>query len=156
MVHLVARWRALLAGVWAGLLLGVGAVGAPAGFVVATSDVAGRMAGRMFAIEARVSIAFGLVLISLGVWAASVARQQSGRASIREAQFVLPALAVLCTLIGYDLMQPLMAEARAGRGQWSFGLLHGLSAALFATKTLLVLALAWRLTVNPPGRAFTA
>jgi hypothetical protein len=110
----------------------------------------------MFAVEARVSVAFGLVLISLSVWTAFVAREGSGRASFREAQFVLPALAVLCTLVGYDLMQPLMAEARAGRGQWSFGLLHGLSAALFATKTLLVLALAWRLTANPPGRTRTA
>ncbi len=155
MVHLLARCRALLAGVWAGLLLGVGVVGAPAGFVVATSDVAGRVAGRMFAVEARVSVAFGLVLISLGAWAAFAARERSSRASFRGAQIVLPALAVLCTLIGYDVMQPLMAEARAGRGQWSFGVLHGVSAALFATKTLLVLALAWRLTANPPGRAHT-
>jgi hypothetical protein len=39
----------------------------------------------------------------------------------------------------------MMAAARAGQGIWSFGALHGLSAAMFGLKGLLALALAWRL-----------
>jgi predicted cobalt transporter CbtA len=110
----------------------------------------------MFAVEARASVAFGLVLVSLYLCAAAAARGGLRRASLREAQFILPFTALVCTLIGYYLMQPLMAEARAGRGQWSFGLLHGISGALFAIKTLLVLALAWCLTARPTDPAHSA
>jgi hypothetical protein len=39
----------------------------------------------------------------------------------------------------------MLAAARPGQGPWSFGALHGASAAFFGLKALLVLALAWRL-----------
>jgi hypothetical protein len=55
---------------------------------------------------------------------------------------------LFCTIVGYFVLQPLMAAARAGEGSLSFGALHGISAALFALKGLLVLALAWRLTAR--------
>lgn len=138
----------MLAGVWAGLLVGCGAIGAPAGFAVVTSDVAGRVAGRIFAVEARTSVVLGLLLMSLAFTATEAQRSRLSRLSVSNAQFTLPLIAVLCTLVGYDVMQPLMAEARAGRGPWSFGMLHGASALLFAIKTLVVIALAWRLTAH--------
>jgi hypothetical protein len=51
---------------------------------------------------------------------------------------------VFCTVAGYFALQPMMAAARAGEGPLSFGQLHAVSAAFYAVKLLLVLALAWR------------
>ena len=53
---------------------------------------------------------------------------------------------LFCTVAGYYALQPMMAQARAGQGAWSFGALHAASLGLFALKALLVLVLAWRLT----------
>ncbi len=53
---------------------------------------------------------------------------------------MLPLGALLLTVGGYEVLQPIMNEAR---GTPDFGLLHGLSMAAFAAKTLCVLALAW-------------
>ena len=55
---------------------------------------------------------------------------------------VLGALA--CTVAGYYALLPLMDAARAGQGALGFGQLHAVSAAFYAVKLLLVLALAWR------------
>ena len=57
-----ARWCAWVAGLWAGMLWGVGLLGAPAGFATTTREIAGRAAGRMFAQEAYVSLAVAVVL----------------------------------------------------------------------------------------------
>ena len=56
--------------------------------------------------------------------------------------------ALFCTVAGYFALQPMMAAARAGQGAWSFGALHAVSAVFFGLKTLLVLALAWRLAAR--------
>ena len=142
---LLHRVATLLAGLWAGLLLGLGAIGAPAGFAVTTVEIAGRTAGRMFAIEAYVSLTAAMLLLLL-------TRQSSPS---EPDQPPLPALntnlllvlgTLFCTIAGYFVIQPMMAAARAGEGSLSFGALHGLSASFFALKGLLVLSLAWRLT----------
>ena len=51
---------------------------------------------------------------------------------------------IFCTAAGYYGVQPLMAQARLGRGAWSFAALHAVSASFYALKTLLVVALVWR------------
>jgi hypothetical protein len=51
---------------------------------------------------------------------------------------------VACTLLGYFAVQPLMGAARVGQGLLSFGQLHMISSSFYGLKTLLVLALAWR------------
>lgn len=138
----LGRAAKLLAGLWAGLLLGLGAIGAPAGFAITTVEIAGRTAGRMFAIEAYVSLALAVLLLLLTRKAA--AASPAGPALNTNLLLVLGAL--FCTIVGYFVMQPLMVAARAGEGSLSFGALHGLSAGFFALKGLLVIALAWRLT----------
>src|SRR5207244_10491526 len=50
------RWATWLAGLWAGVLLGIGLIGAPAGFATSLPETAGRAAGRMFAQEAYLSL----------------------------------------------------------------------------------------------------
>jgi len=139
------RVGAVLAGLWAGVLAGIGAIGAPAGFATAASDVAGRAAGRMFMQEAYLSLVLAAALFALVRWQAR-RRAAAGLGSIVSADILLVAAALFCTVAGYFALQPTMASARAGQGSLSFGALHGLSAAFFLVKALCVLALAWRLT----------
>lgn len=130
---------------WAGLLLGLGAIGAPAGFAVTTVEIAGRTAGRMFAIEAYVSLAVAMLLLLLTRRAAPSELDQPPVPALNT-NLLLVLGTLFCTIAGYFVIQPMMAAARAGEGSLSFGALHGLSAGFFALKGLLVLSLAWRLT----------
>ncbi len=139
---MLGRVSKLLAGLWAGLLLGLGTIGAPAGFAITTVEIAGRTAGRMFAIEAYVSLALAVLLLLLTRKAATAS--PAGPSLNTNMLLVLGAL--FCTIVGYFVIQPLMAAARVGEGSLSFGALHGLSVGFFALKGLLVIALAWRLT----------
>lgn len=131
-----------LAGLWCGVLIGVGLIGAPAGFAVAPSDIAGRSAARMFAIEAHVSLAVAVVLL---IVLRRIGTRRAQPLGI-DANVLLVLGSLFFTISGYFVLQPMMAAARAGEGMLSFGALHGLSAAFFALKAAAVLALAWRLT----------
>ena len=51
-----ARWAALIAALWAGVLLCIGAIAAPSGFALLQPADAGRVAGRMLATEAYLSL----------------------------------------------------------------------------------------------------
>jgi hypothetical protein len=139
MLHRIA---ACLAGLWAGVLLGVGLIGAPAGFAVAPSEIAGRSAGRMFAIEAHASLAVAVLLL---LALRNIKRGLPSGSSI-DANVLLVLGSLFCTIAGYFMLQPMMAAARAGEGVLSFGALHGLAAAFFAVKALCVVWLAWHLT----------
>jgi hypothetical protein len=139
------RFAALLAGLWAGLLLCIATIATPAPFATLAMADAGRVVGRIFAIEAYVSLALALVLFLLER-AAARRRAAVGEGSAFSADLVLILGALFCTVLGYFALQPMMAAARAGQGRWSFGALHAVSFALFGLKGLLVLALAWRRT----------
>ncbi len=146
MKHLDSRRLAcLVAGVWAGLILGIAAIGAPAGFANLSPDVAGRVAGRMLAQEAYLSLVVGVILLLLERRQARL-DAEAGRGSVFSTNVVLVLGTLFCTMLGYFAVQPMMVAARAGQGLWSFGALHGLSAAMFGLKGLLALALAWRLS----------
>jgi len=138
------RVAAVLAGLWAGVLLTIALIAAPAGFAALAAADAGRVAGRMFAQEAYLGLALAIVLFLLERRRARLAAE-AGRGSVFNANMVLLLGALFCTVAGYFALQPMMATARAGQGPWSFGALHGASAAFFGLKALLVLALAWRL-----------
>ncbi len=140
------RLCAWIAGLWAGLLWGVGLIGAPAGFATTAPDTAGRIAGRMFAQEATLSLALAIVLFII---LRRVARDaaESGEGSVFSANMLLVLGALFCTVFGYFALQPMMAAAKVGQGSLSFGALHGISAGLYMLKALLVSIAAWRLTV---------
>ncbi len=141
----IAAW---LSGLWAGLLVAIGAIAAPAAFAITLPETAGRIAGRMFAQEAYLSLALsiGLFLVLRGE-ARAAARQGAG--SLFSTDMLLALGALFCTVAGYFTVVPMMAAARGGGSALpvglSFGALHGISAGFFALKGLLVLALAWRL-----------
>jgi len=141
------RLARLLAGLWAGLLVGLGAIGAPAGFAVTTVEIAGRTAGRMFAIEAHVSLTVAVILLLLNRKTVLAEPDQPPVPALNT-NLLLVLGTLFCTIVGYFVLQPMMAAARAGEGSLSFGVLHGLSAGLFALKGVLVLSLAWRLTAR--------
>ena len=139
---MLQRVATCLAGLWCGVLIGVGLIGAPAGFAVAPSEIAGRSAARMFAVEAHASLAVAVVLLI-------VLRQIGARRAQPpgiDANVLLVLGSLFFTITGYFVLHPMMAAARASEGVLSFGALHGLSAAFFALKAAVVLALAWRLT----------
>jgi hypothetical protein len=142
---MAARFTGLLAGLWAGVVLGVGAIGAPAAFAVLAAGDAGRAVGRMFAIDAYLSLAVAIVLFVIERQRSRTAAA-AGQGSVFSTNLVLLLGTLFCTVAGYFAILPMMAAARAGQGSVSFAALHAISAGLFVLKGLLVLALAWRLT----------
>lgn len=147
---MVTRWAAVavavVAGLWAGILLCIGAIAAPAAFATLASPDAGRTVARIFMQEAYLSLAVAIVLFV-------IERQRSrhtavaGTGSVFSTNLVLLLGTLFCTVAGYFAVQPMMVAARAGQGSVSFMTLHAVSGGMFALKGLLVLALAWRFTV---------
>jgi Domain of unknown function (DUF4149) len=133
-----------LAGIWAGMLLCIGLVAAPAPFATLASADAGRVVARVFAQEAYLSLAFALVLYLI-VRKQAHAGAAEGKGSVVSANVLLVLGTLFCTVAGYFVVQPMLEAARAGQGGFSFGALHGASMGFFALKGLLVLGLAWRL-----------
>jgi Domain of unknown function (DUF4149) len=133
----------LVPGVWAGLLLCVALIATPAPFATLAVQDAGRVVGWIFAREAPISLALGLVLL---IWERRSARSRAdqGQGSQLSADMLLALGAIFCTVAGYYGLQPLMAAARAGQEGLTFGQLHAASLGLFGLKLLLVFVLAWR------------
>ena len=124
------------------MLACLAAMAAPAAFATLGVADAGRVAGRLFAQEAYLSLALAIALLFI-----ERRRQRDAATGAVFSANVLILLGTLfCTVAGYFAIQPMMAAARAGQGAWSFGALHAASSVLFVLKGLLVLALAWRST----------
>ena len=140
---MIARSAAVLAGLWAGILVCIGAIAAPAAFATLASADAGRVVQRIFMQEAYLSLGVAVVLFV-------IERQRSrhapvvGADSVFNTNLILLLGSLFCTVAGYFAVQPMMAAARSGQGSVSFMTLHAVSGGLFALKGLLVLALAWR------------
>jgi hypothetical protein len=140
---LSALLRRGLPGLWAGALICLALIATPAPFAVLSAADAGQVVGRMFAREAPMSLAIGMLLLMLEHAAAS-ARADAGRGSRMSAAMLLALGAMFCTVVGYYALQPMMAAARSGQGSGSFGQLHAASLGLFGLKIVLVSSLAWR------------
>ena len=142
---MLARFASVLAGIWAGVLASLGVIAAPAAFATLASADAGRAAGRMFEVEAYLSLAVAIVLFAIERQRSRTAAA-AGTGSVFSANLVLLLGTLFCTVAGYFATQPMMAAARAGQGSMSFAALHAVSGGLSVLKGLLVLALAWRLS----------
>jgi hypothetical protein len=143
MAGLAERLRRLLPGLWAGLLAAIALLAAPSAFAVLAAHDAGRLVGRMLALEANASLAFAVVLFLLERRRARDAAA-GGHGSVISAEMLLVLGTLACTVAGHYALLPLMEAARLGQGRWSFAALHGVSLGFYAVKGLLVLALAWR------------
>lgn len=137
------RLSRCLPAAWAGELLAGALIAAPALFATLERPMAGLAAGRIFAVDAQLSLGLGAALLILER-RSSEQRAQAGQGSRFTLNLVLILVALFCVVLGYYALQPLMLEARAGRGPYSFGMLHGVSTLFYAVKTGAVLALAWR------------
>ena len=135
----------LLPAVWAGLLLTVALIAAPAPFATLATHDAGRVVQRIFAQEAYVSLAFAALLYGLER-AHARSEAAAGKSSVLSGNLLLIFGALFCTVAGYFALQPMMDAARAGQPGPSFMTLHAASTGLFALKSALVAALAWRVT----------
>jgi hypothetical protein len=138
------RLRRALPGLWLGMLLALAFVAAPSLFAILDRPMAGRVAGRLFAIEAQLSLLLAVVLGLLE--RAHAVRQLPGQGSRISAELLLVLGALFCTVLGHFAIQPMMETARAGQGRWSFGALHAASTGFYLLKSLLVATLAWRST----------
>ena len=131
---MLLRVRCILPALWAGVLLCIAALAAPAAFGNLPVTDAGRVVAHIFVREACLSLALSALLLVL---------ERSHGAPGRVNGLLLWG-AMGCTLLGYFAIQPLMPVARAGQGLLSFGQLHLISTAFYGLKTVLVLLLAWR------------
>ncbi len=139
------RMRRLLPGFWAGMLLCIAAIAAPAAFALLERPLAGQVVGWFFQREAWLSVVVAVLLLAIERPRARLAAA-AGTGSILSTEILLLLGTVFCTVAGYFALQPLVPAARAGQGPLSFGQLHAISVGFFATKLLLILALAWRAT----------
>lgn len=141
------RAQTWLAGLWAGLIVGVGAISAPSLFSVLERAQAGQGAGRIFAVEAKVSLALAIVLFALERRRVRDMAEAEGGSASMTVQLLLVLGALFLTVFGQFALHPMIEAAKAGQSTpLSFGALHGISAGMFWLKGLLVMVLAWRLT----------
>ncbi len=141
------RFQTWLAGVWAGLVIGVGAVAAPTLFATFERSIAGEGAGRIFGVEARLSLAFAAILFVIERRRVRDLLESGIQISVVSPNLLLTLGALFLTIFGEFALHPMIEAAKAGQpSMLSFGALHGISASLFWLKGLMVAVLAWRLT----------
>ncbi len=156
MAALLERLRRGLPGPWAGVLVCIAAIAAPAAFAVLDRPTAGRVVGWIFQREAWTSVVLAVTLLLLERPRARAAAA-AGRGSVLSTEMLLLLVVLFCTVAGYFALLPQMDAARAGQGRLSFGQLHAISLAFFGAKLACILALAWRATrpevpaVSPPA-----
>jgi hypothetical protein len=137
------RARRLLPAVWLGALLAIALIAAPSLFALLERAAAGRVAARLFALEAQASLVICVALGLIERRRASL-RAAAGHGPRVSAELLLVLAALFCTIFGQFALQPMMAAARTGEGRWSFGALHAASTGFYGLKVLLVAVLAWR------------
>lgn len=145
----IARIQSMLAGLWAGALVAIGGIAAPALFSVLDRQQAGTGAGQIFHIESRLSLAFAILLFVLERRRVRDEVEQGASQSAMSANLLLVLGALFLTVLGGFALQPMIQAAKAGEPTaLSFAALHGISASLYWVKALLVLSLAWRMTTR--------
>jgi uncharacterized protein DUF4149 len=138
----LARLGGWLAGVWAGLMAGIGLVAAPALFAVLPRADAGRLANRLFSVDATVGVCLGAVLAIIGVQLGRE-RAERGAGSRFGRELLLALAALLCLVVGYYAVQPMLETALAGGGSLSFAALHAIASTFFIARLAIVATLAW-------------
>ena len=133
------RIRLLLITAWVGSLWTIGYLAAPTLFMTLADRVlAGTIAGKLFRVEAWVSVLIGSCLLLM-------LRVRRPGELHRALMLKLVAAMLACTLFGYFALQPSMASLREsavggileGAARTKFGLLHGIASALYLIQSLL-------------------
>jgi hypothetical protein len=133
-------------------MVAVGGVAAPALFMGLERQLAGRAAGRIFTLEAKVSLAFAIVLFMIERRRTRDLSESGHAASAMNANVLLVLAALFLAIFGEFVLHPMIEAAKAGEPTaLPFGALHGLSSALYWVRAVMVGALAWRLTAVSLG-----
>jgi len=141
------RFQSWLAGLWAGALLSIGGIAAPSLFAVLDRQLAGKGAGQIFSIEAKVSLAFAMLMFLSERRRVRDQAEASGSQSVMTGNLLIVLAVLFLTVFGEFGLHPMIEAAKAGQPTaLSFGALHGISASMYWVKTVLVTWLAWRLT----------
>ncbi|TCS39650.1 uncharacterized protein DUF4149 [Paucimonas lemoignei] len=145
-----ARARVVLATLWVGSLWTIGYIVAPTLFATLEDrGLAGTLAGRMFQVEAWITIACAVMLAIL-VMRAGEAYESLQRKHL----LIVIVLMLLCTVISHFGIQPFMAELRASvpaggvmnaETAARFGKLHGASSGIYLVQSMLGLVLVLKL-----------
>ena len=131
--------RLLLITAWVGSLWTVGYLVAPTLFLTLADRVlAGTIAGKLFRVEAWMSLAVGACLLLM-------LRRRRERIVQHVTMFKLVGAMVVCTLFGYFGLQPSMAALREaavggvleGAARTRFGILHGVASGLYLIQSML-------------------
>ena len=145
--------RLLLITFWCGTTWAVGYVAAPLLFRLLDDRMtAGSIAGAMFRIQAWLSVSVALTLLWMGL---ASRRRSALRANMwRDPDSRIVLAMLLCTLIGYFALQPLMHGLRdlmSAHGSQvpdtirsRFAMVHGVSALFYLAHSLLGAWLVWR------------
>jgi Domain of unknown function (DUF4149) len=143
------RFQTWLAAAWAGMILAVGGLAAPSLFAVLERSQAGMGAGRIFTNEARISLALAILLFVIERRRVRDLAESGQTTTVMTGNLLLVLGALFLTVFGEFALHPLIEAAKAGQAtRLSFGALHGISAALFWLKAVLVISLSWRLTAQ--------
>ncbi|OWW18940.1 DUF4149 domain-containing protein [Noviherbaspirillum denitrificans] len=143
-----ARVRLLLVTLWVGSMWAIGYIVAPTLFATLADRVlAGFIAGKLFRIEAWVSVVCAIALIAM------VLRKTGGDTKARKHLLWIICGMLACTLVGYFGLQPFMAtlkEAAVGgvmdpEARSRFGMLHGVASAFYLIQSVLGGLLVWKL-----------
>ena len=127
---------AILVTFWAGSLWTICGVVAPSLFaVLADRHMAGNVAAHLFRAEAYIGLIVAVVLLALGAL-------KPTKLSSRRARILIVATAAL-PLISQLGVGPLLDSAQAAGDMARFGMLHGVSAALFVLACIGALMLVW-------------
>jgi hypothetical protein len=133
----MTRLSAVILTLWAGSLWTVCGIAAPVAFAVLDDrHAAGRVAATLFGIETWLGAACALLLF--------VAAFVHKPLALRLGPPWLVAATAAAPLVSELAMSPMMAAARAANDMSRFGLLHGISAALFIAAALGALVLVLR------------
>lgn len=141
-----ARARLLIATIWAGSLWTIGYLVAPTLFSTLSDRVmAGVIAGRLFRIEAWLSLACAAALFVMIRFLAGPENEKTRR----QLSWLVAGM-LACTLIGYFGLQPFMSALKGAAGvagvmdseaKAQFGILHGISSAIYLVQSLLAVVL---------------
>jgi hypothetical protein len=166
-MRIAMQLRPLLLTLWVGSLWTIGYLVAPTLFATLSDKVlAGTIAGSLFRIEAWLSLVCGLALLGMdhlyghGAYGRQDRQGRQGHYGKGYRLLIIGMLA--CTLIGYFGLQPFMSALKESAGangvmasevRTQFGILHGISSAIFLVQSLLGAALVLRAARQEGGLA---
>ena len=127
----VSKARLLMVTLWAGSLWAIGYVAAPTLFRTLDTVTAGSVAGNLLRSEAWLSMVVGpLVLVLI-----AVSKDVSdGR---RKLLYALVGSMLVCVLVNYFGLWPVMVEAKLAGERSRFGMLHGISMVFYLIQSVL-------------------